>query len=124
MARSYIKLLNWLAMGTAQVLPRHIPLLAHALGDADPKVRRRALRLIEKAGPIALRALPYVVKLLGDRDKAVRATAAWCLAGLGQGARINLLAPREYPPSPKRTQLPGLFTWSVLAGVSMLSCWP
>jgi HEAT repeat protein len=56
--------------------------LADVLGDADVRVRRAALELVETLGPVAQSAVPAVLKASTDNDPFIRWAAARTLGRL------------------------------------------
>jgi HEAT repeat protein len=63
--------------------PRRPPDVAPLLADADPGVRRAALRLVERVRPAAFPAEALLASL-SDPDRDVRASGARALASLGR----------------------------------------
>jgi HEAT repeat protein len=65
---------------------RVVPRAIEVLGDADPKRRERALRILAKVGPEAAPAVPALVKLLGESDANLKTGALYTLAAIGPKA--------------------------------------
>ncbi|MCW5558411.1 MAG: hypothetical protein KIT22_11345 [Verrucomicrobiae bacterium] len=63
--------------------PELMPLLGAALGDSDPVVRQKTMRLIESADADASVILDKVIATLGDADDEVRWFAARMLEATG-----------------------------------------
>jgi len=75
--------LSWSVRGRTEepVVPEVAAAIA-ALQDGDAEARTRAAATVAGFGPGAKAAAPALVKLLDDRDPAVRATAARSLGGI------------------------------------------
>ena len=67
----------------AQIVTAVIPFLKHS----DPEVRIAASQTLQKLGPFASSAVPYLMPLLQDPDSSVRSRVPYALAEIGYGAQ-------------------------------------
>jgi HEAT repeat protein len=66
-----------------------VPLIASAIGDSSPDLRREALFVLAAVGPDAAPATPIVVKVLeNDPSPEVRHAAVFALGQIGPAARM------------------------------------
>jgi membrane protein len=69
--------------------PSILPVLAKALEDESPEVRKEAVKTLASMGTVSV---PTIVRGLEDRDRMVRLQAAKSLGELGPGAKAALPA--------------------------------
>jgi HEAT repeat protein len=69
------------------LLPKHLPALTELLGDADIRVRRRAVMVIQEIGPQAAPAVPALIEALRSSDRMLQDAAAGALFAIGPGAK-------------------------------------